>query len=185
MMRRTLSEPEPVTGPWVYTEAVYLLLLINTRVWYTKKRKLQNQDTAPDSAMRSRIRRRWRISNRSRNKVMICKSLSHRFDDIVGWSGIREMFATRWRPKTTRYGGDKETKNIVCLRPNTLHGISCNFSGMNLTVIHLMAEMKQRCWYLETPGVRDTVLGWAERSWPNHPLSIQQGHLEVSPRCLN
>ena len=23
---RTLSEPEPVTGPWVYTETVYLLI---------------------------------------------------------------------------------------------------------------------------------------------------------------
>ena len=26
----TLSEPEPVTGPWVYTEAVYLFTLITT-----------------------------------------------------------------------------------------------------------------------------------------------------------
>ena len=31
--RRTLSEPEPVTGPWVYTEAVYLFY--NTLHWYS------------------------------------------------------------------------------------------------------------------------------------------------------
>ena len=30
---RTLSEPEPVTGPWVYTETVYLFILFSCTFW--------------------------------------------------------------------------------------------------------------------------------------------------------